>query len=642
MRKLLLGAVAAMICGTGMSQHAPLKSHLIPVKAIEKNVNDNSLNNTGSVVNQRIVPNAPEGVTSVEITTIGDAANAYGLYNGGRTYLWVDQNINSISFVHRMGANPGSGFLAYDLSTDGGVNWDVNRQVYAPGDNTNARYPQGAIYNPAANTDPNNAYFTYFAPTLDGSNAGTWGGYGAGAHKLDNSTAATQQNFTTTGDFYKNVPTTMVINPVTGELWVVETALNGGLSTDYDGKLIVTRGIWNDANGDYDYTESLFEAPMLPSGENATLSDVAMAFAPDGQIGYISCLGDNGSDDFSTGFGYIPVLYKTEDGGNTWSEPINVPLSGPEGLTGILNYLSDEQLASAFDPVPARDEILYTLAFTHKIAVDYAGNPHICVTVGLGSTDTPYSIVASGGNGATFDIHSSNQGVHWQADMLAPNKTFRGEFGEISEDNRSQISTTPNGKKMFFTWLDTHYEEEENNVLPDIFCVGLDVMSNKYTEPKNVTYLTEGWLGAFQGTAPNYVFDNGDNCMIPFVYQDMNANDPAAAVTFKYIHNFVISDADYTITGVNEEVANLDLQVSDVYPNPAENSAAIDLNLEDGAQVSVSVFNLMGQEVMNIAAQQMKAGVNMINLNVNGLSNGLYFTQININNQTVSRKLVVE
>ena len=46
---------------------------------------------------------------------------------------------------------PGSGFLAYDYSTDGGITWQVNNQIYDPEltGASLARYPEGGIYNPS-------------------------------------------------------------------------------------------------------------------------------------------------------------------------------------------------------------------------------------------------------------------------------------------------------------------------------------------------------------------------------------------------------------------------------------------------------------------------------------------------------------
>ncbi len=47
------------------------------------------------------------------------------------TYLWADNNINTVTFIHRMVIPPGTGYLSYDISKDGGVNCS-NVQTYDP------------------------------------------------------------------------------------------------------------------------------------------------------------------------------------------------------------------------------------------------------------------------------------------------------------------------------------------------------------------------------------------------------------------------------------------------------------------------------------------------------------------------------
>ena len=132
------------------------------------------------------MPNFDAGTPSkaVSIIDIGQAGNAWGLSSGGRTYVWADDDINSVVFIHRMLGTPGTGFLAYDVSTDNGDSWAVDQQVWDPAAGDNARYPQVAIYNPVGNIDPAAAIMTYFAPTLDASNGASWGGYGWGTNVL--------------------------------------------------------------------------------------------------------------------------------------------------------------------------------------------------------------------------------------------------------------------------------------------------------------------------------------------------------------------------------------------------------------------------------------------------------------------------
>ena len=66
----------------------------------------------------------------------------------------------------------------------------------------------------------------------------------------------------------------------------------------------------------------------------------------------------------------------------------------------------------------------------------------------------------------------------------------------------------------------------------------------------------------------------------------------------------------------------------DISPNPAFGSAQIQFALAESAQLNVSVFNLLGVQVLDGGMQQFSAGNNVTQLNVANLSNGNYLVVI--------------
>ncbi len=652
MKTTLLLTVALGLSITVMAQKSPgkVKANLPSVSLQIQNADDADLCTSPTQVN--FVKPEAKGTTEVSIVTLGGAANTYGLYNGGRTVLWADPNINSVAFFHRMNTTPGSGYIAVDYSTDGGTTWEVNQQVFNPTvtGTANARYPQGVIYNPQGNTTAANAYMTGLWPTLDGSNAGagSWGGYGVSTLKFDG-TGLTQDGWPSEPPIRQNVPDAMTINPVTGDVFVVEPALVDGLTPNYTDTIVITRGIFNSELGTYEYEQDAFWAPMHHIPDTASYADTRIAFAPDGQIGYISILGDNEGDEFATGASYYPILYKTTDGGITWDEePIVVPLGGPEGLNGVVyGLLTDEQIAEVFvEPLPERDEIIYTTAFTHDLAVDANGNPVISVVIGI-YPGTTYSIGSSSGLFASYNIFSLDQGQNWYAQKLGENLiTFRGEWGAgddaISEDNRSQITTTFDGTKMFFSWLDSDFEGLEDNSQPDIYCVGWDVASNMYTEVVNVTYLTDAWYAAFMGTASYYAFEPAAGSYeIPFAYQDMNINDPTAPVIYKYVKGFIFTDPEFTIESAGSSVIN-NASVSQNFPNPFNGTSTVKVSIEKAANVGLEVFNMVGQRVYEVPVATLNAGSHELTIDGKNLKAGIYTYSVKVDDSRVTRKMIVK
>ncbi len=655
MKKLLL-ITCAVFVSAGLYAQKTLPKVKMDVKTYSAKLYDVAEEvpvQSPSIVNTQAT-NANRSANDITVVNLGSAANAYGLYNGGRSALWADPNINSVAFFHRMQIppdGPGSGYIAHDLSTDGGVTWSLNNQFYdptiAPG--ANARYPQGVLVNPVGNTDPNNAYAVNVNATTDQSNGETWGGIGAAFTKLDG-TGLAQQSWPTIPPFRNNVPDAMTVNPVTGDVFVVDISTIGGIGSQYLDTLTITRGVV--ADNAIEWTQSLFYAPVNVYG--TSLTDVRIAFAPDGMTGYICTLSDNGQDDFATESAYYPILYKTTDGGLTWDEDaIVVPLGGPDGLHGITYGLMDDAQWLEFwgDPVPDREEIIYTTAFTHDFAVDFNGNPVISVVIGVsgvhGTNATAYSILSSGGFIASYNIFSQDGGETWLAQKLGDNLlTFRGDFGvapdDISEDNRSQLTTSLDGTKMFFSWLDTDFEGVTDNVQPDIYCIGWNAVTNMYTEVENVTFLSDAWLQAFMGTASYYALESedGQEFTIPFVYQQMtvvnNAIDPLLPVQYKYIPDF-----KFTIMVGTERPLLTVASISQNYPNPANNATRVNVTLSKTAMVSLEVYNIVGQKVYEIPARNLTEGTHPFEINVADLKAGVYTYAVIANGERSTRKMMV-
>ena len=77
-----------------------------------------------------------------------------------------------------------------------------------------------------------------------------------------------------------------------------------------------------------------------------------------------------------------------------------------------------------------------------------------------------------------------------------------------------------------------------------------------------------------------------------------------------------------------------------ISPNPVADMTFIHLDLESGKNVSVQIFNNMGQMVLNRNYGQLTGG-QVLPLNASTLANGVYHAKINIDNEFVTRSIVV-
>ncbi|MBN1199449.1 MAG: T9SS type A sorting domain-containing protein [Bacteroidales bacterium] len=670
MKKILLFSVAIVIGLAVTAQTFQLKNTVPTAKQVtEQAVGIEPVSANASPVTPGPVMVNGDGVDVVSVITIGTAANAYGNgYAGGqKTIVWADPVLGAVTNFHRMGPGtdpPGlSGYLAYDLGINKGMSagdWTVNNQAYNSVENGGgtyfvdaARYPQAVIYDPMGD-GMDEAYCAYFAPNLSNT-ISTWGGLSWGLSRFSDPSDSTKHLYWYDPPPYTYIPDGMML---LGDGKIIVTDLDQNWESGslvYEGNITLFTGVWNPTLMDIEYTISSLEHPTL---DNQRPANERVGASPNGKHVWIVSLANTGDLPPVGGVQerFYPVMFHSDDYGVTWSDPMPVQLDGTDGIEPIKNYLSDYRIEQLFTPpYPTRDEIPYTTAFDCDIVVDAWGNPHIGVVVGVSADG--YSIATGDSAYAVFDIYSPDKGDTWCAVLLGNPWTFRGTFGDLTEDNRVNASVNYAGDKVFFTWLDTQVPGVTDNINPDVFARGFDLVLNAVTcddngqdQPSNVTFLSDVTQEAYFSTASYYTFTMGEFDYIPIVAELLSdPNDPAASVTFKYIPDFAYQDGDYTIerpncpvpfpVGVNNKKA--DLQIS-VYPNPVTDIAVMKVDMVQAGNVQISLTNMLGQTVATLDKGYVEAGNQEFTLDASRLNAGVYFATIQINGEKYTRKVVVE
>jgi len=676
MKKILLFSVALILGLAVSAQTHQLKSsvnHLHKVSVEAVGVEPVSAN--PAPVTPGPVMNGGNGVDVVNVITIGTSANAYGYgYAGGqKTLVWADPYLGAVTNFHRMG--PGStppsfsGYLSYDLGVNYGMaatDWTVNNQVYSATLNAGGtyyvdagRYPQALISDPEGK-GINEAYCVFFAPNL--SNGGSWGGYSYGRGKFSDLADTTKHMYWYDPPPYNYIPDGMML---LGNGTILVTDLDQNWESGslvYEGNIILNTGTWNATDMDYEYIQSLIEFPTF---ENQRPTSNRVGASPDGKYVWIATLANTGEippvDGISQRF--YPVLFHSDDYGVTWNGPISVQLDGPDGLDAVKNFYSDYLIAKLYNPpLPTRDEIPYTTAFDCDIVVDTWGNPHIGVVVGLAADGYAISTNLNPATNhdslcAVFEIYSPDKGDTWCAVLLGNLWTFRGTYGDLTEDNRVNAAINIKGDKVFFTWLDTQVPGVTDNINPDVFARGFDLRLNMLTadnngadQPNNVTFLSDVTQQAYFEATSYYTFTMDEFEFIPIVTELLSdPNDAAAQVTFKYIPDFSYTDGDYSVDrpncGVPFPVA-VDNRKAEptisVYPNPVTELAVMKVNMVQGGNVQIHLTNMLGQTVMSLDKGFVAAGNHEFTLDASRVNAGLYFITLQVNGEKYTRKVVVE
>ena len=664
MKKLLL---LGLVISLGLSVSAQqLRQNLRTHKAIDRLEIANAPEKPTSTIEDLYKPVNNNGSKFVSIIDIGTSANAYSYgYGGGqKNILAYNSDINTVTNFHRMcGALDPDGYsgdLGYDVSIDGGMTFTNMVECYVATENAGgtyytdaARYPNHGIYNPAGNTDPANAYVTFYVPTLDGTNSpDSWGGHGYGVSNIGDPTYTTKHLVSSDAgeDIFRYIPDAFTVTNL-GDVWVVDFSQDWSTgSLNYTGYMLVIHGVWNEDLMDYEYEEFLVDCPFENAESRPAMAKVE--FAPDGMTGYIAILGNDGELEFQEGT-YYPILWKTTDAGETWDDPIQVEISGPDGIESILYYMTDAEWESiwAEPPGPEREEVAFTTAFDFDMSVDGNGNPHLAVGVSVSGSD-PWTIISANPYYAIADIYSPDGGITWDAHIIDQPKTFRSSFDEsYTEDSRTQISRDKNGQYIYVSYMDTQMEGEEDNNYPDIMARGIRVADGMMTmadsagilldRATNVTNLSDGMWQAYFMVMANEVKDVTTGMdiehVIPFTYEELNITNVGDPVQYKYIQDFTFV---WAWDNINEVETN-NFSVAQNYPNPFAGQTEINVSLNQSSNLSLDVYNLMGQNVYSVNAGEV-SGNYTFTLNGKDLQPGVYFYNVTAGGKTVSKKMIVE
>lgn len=83
------------------------------------------------------------------------------------------------------------------------------------------------------------------------------------------------------------------------------------------------------------------------------------------------------------------------------------------------------------------------------------------------------------------------------------------------------------------------------------------------------------------------------------------------------------------------------VSINNLFPNPATDETNVNIDLKKSGNVTVSIVNLIGQEVNSVNAGNLSAGNNTVKLNLGNLKAGIYFINVDVDGSTTTKKLTV-
>jgi hypothetical protein len=84
-----------------------------------------------------------------------------------------------------------------------------------------------------------------------------------------------------------------------------------------------------------------------------------------------------------------------------------------------------------------------------------------------------------------------------------------------------------------------------------------------------------------------------------------------------------------------------DYSLSQNYPNPFNPSTTIEFSVQAPGRYTLTVFNILGQEVANLVDQELSSGVFRINFDASNLSSGIYLYRLSGNKVNITKKMML-
>ena len=509
------------------------------------------------------------------------------------TPIAYDQSSDALILVHRgsSGYAQSSGEIWYNISTDHGLNWN---RVSAINSNLNlsGRYPNAAISN------PNDGGLTQAKGVFAWSHTNSPVFYGSGFGKDEPlGTGNTLAN-------YDSVNSASV-------LW--------------------TSGEWSFWAGETSEGFKVARTNDFSNIEHYTVLDPGVSVMCLGGTGYngIQYLGFLGTFDDPNPAnpiisGWYPGYSKSTDNGVTWSA-VNVV----DFRIALPNYdrLFDFIKNDAF------------VSYCGDINVDKDGYVHFILSV----TDT----TSSNNTGINSIVEIFETASGWNNLIIYEGidddafTTLEGPaVGQMGPSG--YIALDKDREHMACVWVANSSTSAQD--LCDVYISWRNIYSNQWTTPINLT-MTDNMNENGVHLAPQLYFIGGFSykAFVGFFYELGNFGPNP---NINNLTGFWVANPEFTYTDVSDEKTKLiDFSLEQNYPNPFNPSTHIGYQLPIASNVSLKVYDVLGNEVATLVNEYRPAGSYTVEFLTSTVKHhpvsGVYFYRLQAGNFVEAKKMII-
>ena len=247
-----------------------------------------------------------------------------------------------------------------------------------------------------------------------------------------------------------------------------------------------------------------------------------------------------------------------------------------------------------------------------------------------------FGYVDENGNGQMDYENTTGATWHYRSYGLAT-------MPSISVDNLGDICIA------YSVWSETRVNAETGFSFRTIYVAYKDFAGEWRTDENGIN-LAEDFMHDLDEQYPCVAATNGYNGQFWVMYSadenqglyldisDTYPNSNGGSLTENYQYACLIRPEGL---GINENEAINPVTTARVYPNPATDMLNIEVNASQASEMSINVYNIMGQNVMSQNVN-ITTGMNLRPINVSELNSGIYFVTVKANGFENTMKFIVK
>ncbi|MEO5928302.1 MAG: T9SS type A sorting domain-containing protein [Candidatus Kapaibacterium sp.] len=559
--------------------------------------------------------------------------NAFSYYTGDQEPLVYDGASGILATIKRGAVTGASDKLYLRTSTDMGMTWSNPTQIY-DGAQGNARYPSLVIL-PSTSTNPKEINYFFTAPMVE---ADQFGKFVSGLVDADKNVVATVASEGINGETWSTGSRNVVTNDKKMLLTVGELSGNNLGVRIFDlGSAEISEKIPTQWDGTH------FSDPGTPTSRTAVSVGIGQDNADAIYYGILSRF--PAADGLPSGIQPYLAVSKSTDKGATWSDFDVIPRKVMEDY------------ATANNMVPEN------VRFGYNEAQDFAvtGTNSYSFLADLneiaGTTLTASHLV---------EAYHNNGGWHMRKVSDITGSTLlvisdeADTTGPSQVGNEVQLARTADGSKLIAKWTDLVSYSFNGDIDGDEISPDTLTTTDVFMAIRSIAKDT--W-SANLNTTNSPIFDRvtwiprvlpNDLSNIPLLTLQRNLADTTYATpkdSLFLIQRDVFRSQWVTLSNVN--IAQLSgvsepvvtsrsgMKLEAVYPNPAVGQATIRFTTTASADVSVGLWNVLGEQVMTLKNGQMEPGDHSVSFNSTLLPAGTYYYTLRSNGETLTKAFTV-